>query len=218
MRAIVILTAMLIGVTPAAGQERDRAGGLGGVLDTLTGLLGGISKVPGTVVLARDTTIVFRTDDGRTLRVDTASLAPDLRTRLQPGQGATLTARGAGSDIVTATEVQLDQAGTGRTFQRVEGTVQERTQDRVLFRTRDGLTLPVDTSRIRGLPAFQPSDPAPLIYEQGPRQELVAVWLEPAGAVGAPVGSAVRPGDRVSVTGTVGAGQGFVASALSRAP
>jgi hypothetical protein len=279
-KAIVILTALLLATSPAVAQERERGGGLGGVLDTLGGLLGGgLNKTHGTVVLTRDSTIVFRTDDGRTLRVDTASLDADARGRLQAGQPATLSARGTG-DVLTATDVQIDQAGSARTFQRVSGTVQERTPDRILFKTREGLTVPVATSSIRGLPAFQPNDPVTLIYEQGPRQELVAVWLEPGDAAGAATGATgapgslgstgsepmpsaslpdrrtvqgtvesidtagltlqlgdgsrlevdasgldqaalavVRRGDRVTVTGTPGAGQGrFVAASLTRAP
>ena len=279
MKAIVILTALLLTAGTAAAQERDRGGGLGGVLDTIGGLLGGATKTHGTVVLARDTTVVFRTDDGRTLRVDTASLDADARGRLQAGQAATLSARGTG-DVLTATDVQLDQAASARTFQRVSGTVQERTPDRILFKTREGLTLPVATSSIRGLPALKANDPATLIYEQGPRQELVAVWIEPGDAASAATGttgasgslgstgsdpmpsaslpgrrtvegtvesinttgltlqlgdggrmevdasgldrsalSAVRPGDRVTVTGTPDAGQGrFVAASITRAP
>jgi translation initiation factor IF-1 len=267
-KTIVILTALLLATGPAVAQERERGGGLGGVLDTLGGLLGGgLNKTHGTVVLARDTSLVFRTDDGRTLRVDTASLDADARGRLQAGQAATLSARGTG-DVLTATDVQLDQAGSARTFQRVSGTVQERTQDRILFKTREGLTVPVATSSIRGLPALKANDPATLIYEQGPRQELVAVWIEPGdAAVGSTTSesmpsaslpdrrtvqgtvesidtagltlslgdgrrmevdasgldrtalAAVRPGDRVTVTGTPDAGQGrFVAASLTRTP
>jgi translation initiation factor IF-1 len=276
MKAIGILTALLLTAGAAAAQERDRGGGIGGVLDTIGGLLGGgLNKAHGTVVLARDNTVVFRTDDGRTLRVDTASLDADARGRLQAGQAATLSARGSG-DVLTATDIQIDQAGSQRTFQRVSGTVQERTQDRILFRTREGLTLPVATSSIRGLPALKANDPATLIYEQGPRQELVAVWIEPGDAAGGATSpgslgstasdpmpsaslpdrrtvrgtvesidttgltlqlrdgrrmevdasgldrsalSAVRPGDRVTVTGTPDAAQGrFVAASLTRAP
>ena len=187
MNAIVIVTAMLlaIAVGPAAAQERERGGGLGGVLDTLGGLLGGSNKAHGTVVLARDTSVVFRTDDARTWRVDTASLDADTRRQLRRGQSATLSVRGAGGDVVTATDVQVDQTPNERTFSTVSGTVQERSEGRLTFRTREGLTLPVETSRIRGLPAFKANDPATLIYEQGPRQEIVAVWLEPGDITGA---------------------------------
>jgi hypothetical protein len=186
MNVIVMVTAVLlaIAVGPATAQDRERGGGLGGVLDTLGGLLGGGNKAHGTVVLARDTSVVFRTDDARTWRVDTASLDADVRRQLRRGQSATLTVRGAGGDVVTATDVQIDQTSNGRTFSTVSGTVQERSEDRLTFRTREGLTLPVETSRLRGLPAFKPNDPATLIYEQGPRQEIVAVWLEPGDVTG----------------------------------
>lgn len=274
MSAIVILAATLLVAAAGPAGAQERGGGLGGVLDTLGGLLGRDVKASGTVVLARDTSMVFRTDDGRTLRVDTASLPADTRRQLTAGQPATLTARGAGGDVVTATDVQIDQAGSPRTFSTVSGTVQERTQDRLVFRTREGLTLPVETSRIRGLPSFEPGDPATLIYEQGPRQEIVAVWVEPGAVAGVqswpPVESppsaslpsgagspgrqtiegtvesmavsgltlempdgrrvevdtsrlppaavdAVRPGDRVTVTGTADADRGpLLAASLTR--
>jgi hypothetical protein len=263
---IVTVTLLLAAAGPAAAQEREQGGGrLGGVLDTLGGLLGGGGKAHGTVVLARDSAVVFRTDDGRTLRVDTASLETDTRRRLQAGQAATIVVRGAGGDVVTATEAQIDQANAGRRFSAVRGTVQERTADRLVFRTREGFTLALETARIRGLPSFKPDDPATLFYEQGPRQEIVTVWVEPGDATGAgrpdsmPSASlpdrqtlegtveslgiagltlrlsdgrrmevdargldrgaldAVRPGDRVTVTGASDPGGRFVAASLARA-
>jgi hypothetical protein len=187
MNVIVILTAMLvlIGAGPAAAQDKeskDRGdrGGLGGVLDTLGGLLGGgASKLHGSVVVARDTTLVLRTDDKKTVRVDTASIDPQVRQQLVPGQSLTLTARGSGGDVLTASDIQVEQGkAEPPAFQRVTGTVQERSSGRVLFKTKEGLTLPVDTSQIRGLPNFAANTPATLIYEQGPRQEIVGVWIE----------------------------------------
>jgi hypothetical protein len=73
--------------------------------------------------------------------VDSASLDADTRRQLTAGQAATLTARGAGGDVVTATDVQVDQASSPRTFSTVSGTVQARTQARLVFLTREGFTL-----------------------------------------------------------------------------
>ena len=185
MNLIVILTAivMLVGAGPAAAQSnsntsKDR-GTLGGVLDTLGGILGaGSGKLHGAVVTAHDTTLVLRTDDQRTVRVDTGSIDPQVRRQLTPGQSVTVTARGNG-DVLAASDVQVEQGkSTAQSFQRVSGTVQERSDTRVLFKTRDGLTLPVDTSQIRGLPYLAPNTPATLIYQQGPKQEIQAVWIE----------------------------------------
>ena len=186
MNLVVILTAtaVLLGAGPAGAQDRERdRGGLGGVLDTLGGLLGtGSGKLSGGVVLAQDTTLVLRTDDRRTVRIDTASIDPQVRQQLVPGQSVTVTTRGTG-DVLTATDIQIAQGQTKpQAFSRVGGTVQERSEGRVLFRTKEGLTLPVDTSQIRGLPYLATNTPATLIYEQGPRQDLVAIWIQPGDA------------------------------------
>ena len=198
MNAIVILTAILFAfVAPAAAQDskegsKDR-GGLGGVLDTLGGLLGGgTNKLHGSVVAARDTNLVLRTDDKRSVRVDTGSIDPAVRQQLVPGQKVTLTARGSG-DVLTASDIQVEQGQSApQAFSRVSGTVQERSAGRVLFKTKEGLTLPVDTSQIRGLPYLAPNTPATLIYEQGSKQEIVAVWIEP-GDMSASASPAMEP-------------------------
>ena len=190
MNVIVILTAMLFAfAAPAAAQDskgsstkdssKDR-GGIGGVLDTLGGLLGGgTNKLQGSVVVARDTNLVLRTDDKRSMRVDTGSIDPAVRQQLVPGQKVTVTARGSG-DVLTASDIQVNQGQSApQAFSRVSGTVQERSEGRVLFKTKEGLTLPVDTSQIRGLPYLAANTPATLIYEQGAKQEIQAVWIEP---------------------------------------
>jgi hypothetical protein len=192
MNLIVILTAMffaLAGIGSVAAQDtkdnttKDRSG-IGGVLDTLGGILGGgTNKLHGSVVLARDNTLVLRTDDHRSVRVDTASIDPQVRQQLVPGQAVTVTARGAGGDVLTASDVQVEQGKNApQAFSRVTGTVLERSDGRVLFKTKEGLTLPVDTSQIRGLPFLAANTPATLIYEQGPKQELLGVWIEPGDA------------------------------------
>jgi len=190
MKAIVILTAIvvaLVGAGSAGAQDnkdtnKDR-GGIGGVLDTLGGILGGATsnKLHGTVVVAHDTNVVLRTDDKRTVRVDTASIDPQVRQQLVPGQSVTITTRGSG-DVLTASDVQVEQGKASQPFSRVSGTVQERSDGRILFKTKEGLTLPVDTSQVRGLPYIAPNTPATLIYEQGPKQEVRAVWIEPGDA------------------------------------
>src|SRR6185369_4803998 len=185
MNLIVILTALivaLVGAAPAGAQDKDSKdrGGIGGVLDTLGGLLGSgaSSKLQGAVVTAHDTSVVVRTDDKRSVRVDTAAIDPQVRQQLVPGQKVTVTARGGG-DVLTASDIQVEQGQAApQAFSRVTGTVQERTNGRILFKTKEGLTLPVDTSQIRGLPYLAANTPATLIYEQGPKQEINAVWIE----------------------------------------
>src|ERR671923_745950 len=115
MNLIVIVTAILIlvGAGPAAAQNTKDSKGLGGVLDTLSGILNsGTGKLHGSVVTARDTTLVLRTDDQRTVRVDTAAIDPQVRQQLVPGQMVTVTARGASADVLAASDVQVEQGKT----------------------------------------------------------------------------------------------------------
>ena len=188
MRTKAIITtalALTLLATPVLAQQQQQGGGaLGGVLDTLGGLLGGGTRtLHGSVVVSDRSTIVLRTDDKSTYRVDVASLDPSARTSLAPGQTVTVTARGGTSDVLTATQIQTDAAAkTGTTFQRVNGTVQETGKQRILFKTGEGLVLPVDVSRVHGLPYLAANQPATLYYEQGAQQEIQAVWLEPGTA------------------------------------
>jgi hypothetical protein len=199
MRGATILLVVLL-VSPAlvsragtqqSGTQQDRGGALGGVLDTLGGILGaGTRKLEGTVVVSEGSTVVIRTGDRSTYRVDIASVDPATRAALRPGQQVTVTARGGQGGVLTATEIQpAGEAQGGTTFQQVRGTVQESGTERVLFKTADGLVLPVDVSRVHGLPYLATNQPATLYYEQGPRQEIVAVWIEPGTAASDTTGS-----------------------------
>ena len=188
MRNLAILTTLVLVVAcamPAAAQDNqdknNNKGGLGGVLDTLGNVLGvGNQKLHGTVVLNEGSTFVVRTDDERTYRVDTASLDPQKTKTLTPGQMVSVTAHGGSqAGVLTATDVAPDAKGGGKAFGTVNGTVQEAGKQRVLFKTRDGLVLPVDVSKINGLPYLAANQPATLYYEQGSRQEVVGVWIEP---------------------------------------
>ena len=208
MRKFAILTTtlalLLAAAVPAAiaqdrqDKSKDSKGGLGGVLDTLGNVLGtGTHKLHGAVVLAEASTFVLRTDDGRTYRVDTASLDPQKVRPVTPGQTVSVTARGGGqAGVVTASDLTPDAKSTGKTFQTVSGTVQQASRDRVMFKTRDGLVLPVDVGNINGLPYLAANQPATLYYEQGPKQEVVAVWIQPGSGQAAqtsPAGSQTPP-------------------------
>jgi hypothetical protein len=186
MRTKAIITTIVLGLTLLATPvfAQQSGGALGGVLDTLGGLLGGGSPtLHGTVVLSDGNTVILRADDRNTYRVDVAALDPSARTNLTPGQMITVTARGGVGNVLTATQIQADaDAKSSATFQRVTGTVQESGKQRVLFKTGDGLVLPVDVSRVHGLPYLATGQPATLYYEQGPKQEIQAVWLEPGAA------------------------------------
>ena len=190
MRKLGILTTLALAclvAAPAAAQDKqdknnkDNRGTLGGVLDTLGSVLGtGPQKLHGTVVLSEGSTFVLRSDDGRTYRVDAASLDPQKTQALTPGQTVTVNARGGGqAGVLTASEITPEAKSSGKTFQTVSGTVQEANRQRVLFKTRDGLVLPVDVSNITGLPYLAANQPATLYYEQGSKQEIVGVWVQP---------------------------------------
>src|SRR5882762_3192037 len=170
LAAFTTLALILAAASPLAAQDKqnkqDSKGGLGGVLDTLGNVLGtGTQKLHGTVVANEGSTFVLRTDDHRTYRVDAAALDPQKVSALTPGQTVSVTAG---------------------------GTVQEAGRQRVLFKTRDGLVLPVDVSNLNGLPYLAPNQPATLYYEQGPRQEIVGVWIQP-GTAGASAPSTGAP-------------------------
>jgi len=192
MRTFAILTtlALVVAFAPPTmaqdnqdktNQDKTNRGGLGGVLDTLGNVLGaGTQKLHGTVVVSEGSTFVLRTDDKRTYRVDTASLDPQKISTLTPGHTVSVTTRGGGqAGVLTATEVTPDTKNTAKTFQSVNGTVQEAERQRVLFKTRDGLVVPVDVGSINGLPYLAANQPATLYYEQGSRQEIVGVWIQP---------------------------------------
>ena len=191
LAAFTTLALILAAAAPLAAQDKqdsqnkqDSKGGLGGVLDTLGNVLGtGTQKLHGTVVANEGSTFVLRTDDHRTYRVDAASLDPQKVSALTPGVTVSVTARGGGqAGVLTPTDVTPDPKGGGKAFQAVSGTVQEAGRQRVLFKTRDGLVLPVDVSNINGLPYLAPNQPATFYYEQGPRQEIVGVWIQPGTA------------------------------------
>ena len=61
---------------------------------------------------------------------------------------------------------------------------------------------------MRGLPFFSANQPATLIYEQGPQQQIVAVWIEPGdgAAAGMPQPSASPPSS-APIGATQGTGQ-----------
>lgn len=207
--AVVLFTAITLvgGFVAPAGAQSDRSP-LGGVLDTLGGILGGgTQKLHGTVVLVKDTTMVLRTDDQRSYRIDLASIDPQARQGLKPGQTANVTVRGGGqANVLTASELQVDQSGTPRQFQQVTGTVEGGANaSRLVFRTRDGLALPVDVSQLRGLPFFSANQPATLIYEQGPQQQIVAVWIEPGEGAAAGTGGMPQPSASPSSSAPIGA-------------
>lgn len=186
---LVAFLAILVLAGPATAGAQQSSGGLGSVIDILGGILGvGGGRVHGHAVLTKGDTLVVRTDDGRTVAADISSVDPRIRGVVKPGDGVTLTLRKAPEGdtrgaAVTATDLQLDPPSqAGKTYQQIDGTVTETSASRVVFKTREGMTLPLDVTSITGLPPLQAGEPATLIYEQGTTHGVVAVWIEPGTA------------------------------------
>jgi hypothetical protein len=202
-----LATLLLLAPAPAHAQSSS-SGGLGGVIDTLGGILGiGGGRVHGHVVATKGDTLVVRTDDNRTLSIDTSQTDPRIRGLVKAGDGVTVTLRQpregeSRNQALVAADLQLDAASQPpKAYERVEGTVTEASGSRVVFKTREGFTLPLDVSSLKGLPPLQPGQPATLIYEQGSRPgNVTAVWIEPAATTGA------SPSASVNTTGS-GAGE-----------
>ena len=209
---VVAFLAMLVLTGSTGAFAQQPSGGLGSVIDILGGILGvgGAGRLHGHAVVTRGDTLVVRTDDGRSVAADVSSIDPRIRGVVKPGDGVTVTLRRAPegetrTTRVTATDLQLDPpTQTGKTFQQIAGTVSEASGSRVVFRTGEGMTLPLDVSAITGLPELRPGDPATLIYEQGATHGVVAVWIEPGATPStssSASGATTRPlpseGDRV---------------------
>jgi hypothetical protein len=190
MKMLALLATLILMAPAMAAAQSSSGGGLGGVLDTLGGIFGlGGGRLHGHVVLVKGDTLVVRGDDGRTLSLDASKTDPRMRGVLKPGDGVTVTLtkprEGEPREAATTiADLQLDPPSqAAKSWERVEGTIQEASKSKVTFRTRDGMVLPLDVSGIAGLPVLQPAQPATLIYEQG-RQGPVAVWIEPGSALG----------------------------------
>src|SRR5262245_16357281 len=131
MRKVAILTTFALVLAAASGaaaqdkqdrQGKDSKGGLGGVLDTLGNVLGtGPQKLHGDVVVTDGSTFVLRTDDGRTYRIDMASIDPRKVSNIAPEQTVSVTARGGGqAGVLTATDITPDAKSSAKTFQTVK--------------------------------------------------------------------------------------------------
>jgi preprotein translocase subunit YajC len=139
----------------------------------LTGLVLGVAgavpaqdwqRVHGTVQSVGGTTITVKTDDGRVLTVDAASVSPDIRGALAPNAGVTLIGRaGAQANQFTAQYIQQDSSDPSRggavagsapsaspgpvdqtAWQRVHGTVSAVSGTTLSLKADDGRVVNVD--------------------------------------------------------------------------
>ncbi|HYE92469.1 MAG TPA: hypothetical protein VEA38_15680 [Terriglobales bacterium] len=173
MGRIVTAMALLLVLGPgtALGQT-DR-----GVLDILPDVLGLKRTVRGHVVQHREATLVLRGDDRRTYTINTAGLEREAMTRLKEGQPVVVGVKPGGeSPMAIATSVEPG-AGAPKVFRRVEGTIESVSEDRVVFKARDGMTLVIERARIIGeAPRVMPQELATVVYEQEPG--LAGVWID----------------------------------------
>lgn len=199
LSALVLASALAVAPAPAGAQSPQP--GLGGVLDTLSDILGvGRGRVTGHVVHVEGQTMIFRTSDRRTVRVDLSGLSPEARARLRTGAPATVTLRRTSDpQLPAAAEVEVQPGAPDARFGRLDGTVERVWGSQVVVRSREGVPMTLDASGIVGVETLQPGQPATVFYEQGATaQPLTALLIESrAGiAAGPPAGfpSASVPG------------------------
>jgi hypothetical protein len=142
-----------------------------------TATQGGWQRLHGNIVSTSGSTLQFKTDDGRTLTVDTSKVGPNVRQALVPNEGATLIGfAGAQPSQFTAQYIQQDSSDPARggkimgqapapaaspapppaaskpaddkSWQRVHGKVGSVSGNTLTLRTDDGQTLNVDMTKV----------------------------------------------------------------------
>ncbi len=155
--------------------------------DFLSGLSGEYRTVHGHRVHGSGTTMIFAADDGTTSSVDMSAVDTAAWSSIELGQAVTLAAKpGRAPNTLVAGRILADPVdrSTGQTpkrpFENVRGTVEAIRGSQMTFRTDDGELVRADVSRIPGHAAIRANEPGVLIYERGPRQQVIALWLERA--------------------------------------
>jgi hypothetical protein len=163
-------------------REDRRDGGRG---DILSGLPGEYRRVHGDRVHASGTTMIFRADDGKTYVVDMSAVNTQAWQPLALGQALTLAAKpGPEPSTLIAARLQADPAdrSTGKApkkpFVTAQGTVEAMQNSQIRFRTAEGKILWADASLMPGRATARVNDQGTLTYEQGPGQQVIALWLE----------------------------------------
>jgi hypothetical protein len=171
----LVLAVILVGsATPARAQSDNPAGR---IFELLPDMLGLKRSVRGHVVQHREATLVLRGDDRRTYAVNTAGLDAAAMTRLKEGVPVVVGVKTGGDSPMPIASSVTPVNEAAKVFQRVEGTVESVGEERITFRTREGMTLALDRTRIIGdAPRLSPNEPATLVYERDP--QLSGVWIE----------------------------------------
>ena len=139
----------------------------------------------GHLVQAKDTTMIFRAEDGKVYAVDMSALDAQTWHPIALGQALTLAARpGPGPQTLIAARIepeQPDRAGhfrEKRAFLSAQGTVEAVQDSRFNFRMPDGKILWVDASQLPGPATARVNDQGTLIYERLSPHHVTAVWLD----------------------------------------
>jgi hypothetical protein len=155
------------------------------VLDTLNDFLRGTQQIQGYVVAIHDADFVVRGRDDRTYTISTTGVDRQILARLHPGKPVKVSLKRGTGDSLVATAVE-PESGPQRSFRTAVGMVESVSRDRIQFRTAEGFVIPLDLAQIVGpRPTLRQGEHATVTYEVVGQNPLVAVWIEPGGAIGA---------------------------------
>ena len=189
MKNIVTLLTVFLALVSSSPALAQSGGDLG---NRLNDALGGIfSQRPGNenrswhghLVQAKDTTMIFRAEDGKIYAVDMSAIDIQTWHPIVLGQALTLAAKpGPGPQTLIAARIepeQPDRAGQlrdRRAFRTVHGTVERVEGSQLTVRSVDGTVLAVDVARMTGEAEFRTHDGAVVVLEPG--QGNIVVWIE----------------------------------------
>ncbi|HYE93743.1 MAG TPA: hypothetical protein VEA38_22110 [Terriglobales bacterium] len=155
-------------------------------------------------------TLVVLADDGRASVVDMSAVVASEWQAVELGQAVSLAIKpGRDANTFIAGRIQPDPVErlTGRvpkrSLLRVEGTVEAVQGSQLKFKKADGVVMRADASRLPGDAAGHLHERGVLIYEIGPRQEAVALWLERAALAAPAVAAAKGTGEYQRIRGFV---------------
>jgi hypothetical protein len=164
------------------------------VLDTLNDFLRGTQQVQGYVVAIHDSDFVVRGRDNRTYTISTTGVDRQILARLHPGKPVKVSLKRGTGDSLVATAVE-PESGPQRSFRTAVGKVESVSGDRIQFRTAEGFVIPLDLAQIVGPRlTLRQGEQATVTYEVVGQNPLIAVWIEPSGAIGAASPRTSEPG------------------------
>jgi hypothetical protein len=183
MKRMIGMLTMLVVVLGAGVQAEAQTGER--VLDTFNDFLRGTQQIQGYVVAMHDSDFVVRGRDNRTYTLSTTGVDRQVLARLHPGKPVKVSLKRDTGDSLVATAVE-PESGPQRSFREAVGVVESVAGNRIQFRTNEGFVIALDLAQIVGpKPTLRQGEQATVTYEVVGENPLVAVWIEPGGAVGA---------------------------------